>query len=253
MKTPLCDPVLTPVQRAMPPDPGAPIGAFVGCALTGLFVGAALYWVVFDAARIDAMAVFVGLSFYAIVTVIAGIGLRRHYPHAVLGLCNMVTLLRLVMVGVLVIGWVSGIAQSWALLALAVTALALDGVDGWLARRQNLTSGFGARFDMEVDAIFALVLSLTAYSNGVVGPFVLLLGLPSYVFFIAKFAFPWLDNPLPDLFSRKVVCVAQLAVLIALQIPLDMAELLAPLTFAAAAALVWSFGRDIIWLARTHR
>ena len=181
---------------------------------------------------------------------LTGFGLRRSYPHRALGWCNVVTLLRLAMVCVLLIGLVAGVGLSWALFAVAIGALSLDGVDGFLARREGLTSAFGARFDMEVDAVFALILSVMAYSNGVAGAFVVLLGLPSYLFFVAKFIWPWLDQPLPDLFSRKVVCVAQLGVLIALQLPLDLGGALAIAAFAVAAALVWSFGRDIFWLAR---
>jgi phosphatidylglycerophosphate synthase len=38
--------------------------------------------------------------------------------------------------------------------------LALDGLDGWLARRFGLASAYGARFDMEVDGFLILVLAL---------------------------------------------------------------------------------------------
>ena len=44
--------------------------------------------------------------------------------------------------------------------ALAGFALALDGVDGHLARRFDQVSDFGARFDMEVDAALILVLCI---------------------------------------------------------------------------------------------
>ena len=55
------------------------------------------------------------------------------------------------------------------LVTLTVVALALDGVDGWVARR-NGTSALGARFDGEVDAFLILVLSVyVARSTGDVG------------------------------------------------------------------------------------
>ena len=47
-----------------------------------------------------------------------------------------------------------------SLLGLSAVALALDGVDGWWARRTGTCSAFGARFDMEVDAFLILVLSV---------------------------------------------------------------------------------------------
>lgn len=234
-------------------DVHAPMRAFIGYAVLGVPIAAMMGWAVLDLSRVGAGSIAAGLVFYGVAMCVAGVGFVRSYRHGVFGFGNMVTLLRLTMVAVLVVALASGSGQSWPLFIFALVALSLDGVDGWLARRQNLASSFGARFDMEVDAIFALVLALMAFTNGVVGGFVLLLGVPSYIFFLAKSVFPWLDNPLPDLFSRKVVCVAQLAVLIALQIPVDLAGLIGPLTVMVAAALVWSFGRDIIWLARTHR
>ena len=46
------------------------------------------------------------------------------------------------------------------LVAIGAVALALDGLDGWVARRNNTVSVLGARFDMEVDAFLILVLSV---------------------------------------------------------------------------------------------
>ena len=43
------------------------------------------------------------------------------------------------------------------LIGLAIPALALDAVDGWVARRTHTESELGARFDMEVDAFLLLV------------------------------------------------------------------------------------------------
>ena len=42
---------------------------------------------------------------------------------------------------------------------------ALDGVDGWLARRSGIASAFGARFDMEIDALLILVLAVLAWRS----------------------------------------------------------------------------------------
>ena len=48
------------------------------------------------------------------------------------------------------------------LVALAVVALVLDAVDGWVARRTETVSTLGARFDMEVDAFLIFVLRARA-------------------------------------------------------------------------------------------
>lgn len=187
--------------------------------------------------------------------------LIRHFPHGELGWCNVVTQARLAMVALLVTPLVAvaagtgegpAIAGGWAAVAVALAALSLDGVDGWLARRQGLCSSFGARFDMEVDAGLALVLSLHALAAGAAGPAVLVLGLARYAFVAATGLWPWLGGALPERFSRKAVCVAQLSVLILLQVPGLPGPLAEGLTAVAALALAWSFGRDIAWLRRAR-
>jgi phosphatidylglycerophosphate synthase len=177
--------------------------------------------------------------------------LGLHYPHARFGLCNMVTLARAAMVAALA-GMLWQGPQGWDVLVLATVALALDGVDGWLARRSGLTSEFGARFDMETDAALALVLAAHVWLGGMTGAEVLLLGALRYAFVAAFWPFPWLAAALPDRFGRKVVCVVQIAALILLQVPGLMPEVARGVAWGAVAALVWSFGRDVLWLWR-HR
>jgi phosphatidylglycerophosphate synthase len=176
--------------------------------------------------------------------------MERDYPHPVLGLCNLVTLTRLVLVAALVVPLAAGTGGGEEVFALALVVLLLDGVDGWLARRSGLASTFGARFDMEVDSALALVLSLHAWVGGGIGPLVLLLGLPRYVFAAAGAVLPWLRAPLADRFSRKVVCVLQLGTLVVLQLPALPGSMAALLVGLAALALVWSFWRDVTWLRR---
>lgn len=197
---------------------------------------------------VSAAGVGLGTIFYAAGCAAAGIGLHLRYPHAALGLCNTVTLFRLMLVGMLGMALVPGATAEWAVFVIAALALALDGVDGWLARREKLVSSFGARFDMEVDSVLALVLALLAFVGGHAGPLVILLGLPRYAFAVAGLVLPWLNAPLPERFSRKVVCVLQLATLISLQAPILPSMLANVLVGASAMALVWSFERDVVWL-----
>ncbi|MFO7854464.1 MAG: CDP-alcohol phosphatidyltransferase family protein [Paracoccaceae bacterium] len=177
--------------------------------------------------------------------------LRRGYPHGDLGLCNLVTLTRLALASALLAPLLAP-ASSWAVLGVAIAALALDGVDGWLARREGRVSAFGARLDVEVDAALGLILALNAWASGAVGAGVLLLGLPRYGYIAAGWALPWMARPLPERFGRKLVCVVQMTVLIALQAPALGAPLQAALVAGAATALIWSFGRDALWLWRTR-
>ena len=166
-------------------------------------------------------------------------------------MCNIVTLVRLALAAALLAPLV-GDAAPWAVFAVALLALALDGVDGWLARRESRVSAFGARFDMEVDSALALILALNAWASGTTGAIVLLIGLPRFAFASAAWALPWLGRPAPERFSRKAVCVLQLGTLIALQLPPVAADLANPVVAVVALALLWSFGRDILWLWRTR-
>jgi phosphatidylglycerophosphate synthase len=126
----------------------------------------------------------------------------------------------------------------------------MDGIDGYLARRDGTATRYGARFDMEIDALFGAVLSLTILSAGIAGPLILILGFMRYVFVGANYMLPWLNGSLPESMRRKVVCVVQIAVLIALICPLVPPALHLPFTLIGVAALIWSFAIDTLWLKR---
>jgi phosphatidylglycerophosphate synthase len=196
------------------------------------------------------MAVAAGVM--GVVTVICLRGLST-FPHARLGLCNLVTLGRAAMMAVIAAllvrpaGLAGEAGLAWGAVALALTALALDGVDGWLARRSGLTSAFGARFDMEVDAALAAVLCALAILSGKAGLWLLPLGFLRYAWVAAGAVLPWLSGPLPERFSRKAVCVVQIAALIALMAPVVMPPVSTLIAAGATGALVWSFAVDAVW------
>jgi phosphatidylglycerophosphate synthase len=136
------------------------------------------------------------------------------------------------------------------LVTLATVALALDAVDGYVARRTGTATALGARFDMEVDAYLLLVLSV--YVMEPVGLWALAIGGMRYVFVVAIWVLPWMRGTLPPRYWRKVVAATQGIVLV-----LAAADLLPrPLTVTAVAValalLVESFGRDVLWLWRHH-
>ena len=64
-------------------------------------------------------------------------------------------------------------AIAGTVLAIGIPALALDGVDGWLARRSRMASDFGARFDMETDAALLLILCALAWQLDKAGAWIL--------------------------------------------------------------------------------
>jgi phosphatidylglycerophosphate synthase len=170
-----------------------------------------------------------------------------------LGPADHVTLARATLTGcvtALVADTVRTPAPIALLVALTTVALVLDGVDGHVARRTATESSLGARFDMEVDAFLILVLSV--FVAGMLGPWVLAIGAMRYVFAAASRALPWLGSPLPPSMTRKTVAALQgivLAVAAAGVLPHLVA---AALTGLALAALGWSFARDVTWLYR-HR
>ncbi|WP_378943336.1 CDP-alcohol phosphatidyltransferase family protein [Paracoccus sp. R86501] len=173
---------------------------------------------------------------------------QRHYPHGRFGAANTITLLRMSLATALLVSVAVGPVTGWMVAGVAAVSLALDGLDGWLARRQGLTSGFGARFDMEVNAALALILALHALRGDPVGPEIMVLGVMRYLFIGAAHLLPWLAAPLYPSWRRKAICVLQIATLIALQLPVMPDGVGIILARIAAAALIWSFLRDILWL-----
>lgn len=221
---------------------------FVVVAILGAAAGYALSWGVFGSSARVAAAV---TGLYLCASGVVAALMRVSYPHAAIGMCNLVTLVRLMLTVSLVAPVLANeAAPVWAVFTVAVLALGLDGLDGWFARRQGLASAFGARFDMEVDAALSLILALNALVAGSAGPLVLLLGVPRYAFAVAGLIAPWLARPLPDRFGRKVACVMQMSALIALQTPILPQMLSGLAVIAAVVALSVSFGRDIRWLYR---
>ena len=197
------------------------------------------------------MAGLIGFAGFVSAMTLATFAANRHFPHRVIGMCNLVTALRLGLVSVLAASIFAPSSGGWGVFSVAVLAFALDGLDGWLARRAQLVSEFGARFDMEVDSLLAITLAVLAWQSGEVGAYVLLLGMPRYIFGVTGKVLPWLNAPLPDRFSRKVVCVVQIAALLLALLPISIGCFAAWAIGAAALAVVWSFWLDIRWLYRT--
>jgi hypothetical protein len=133
--------------------------------------------------------------------------------------------------------------------SLAALALALDAVDGWVARRTR-TTALGARLDGEVDAF--LILALSVYVSRSVGAWVLAIGLARYAFLVAGWLLPWMREPLPPRHWRKVVAATQGVVLTIAAADVLPRAVTNTALVAALALLTESFGRDVWWLRR-HR
>ena len=134
------------------------------------------------------------------------------------------------------------------LVTLATVALALDAVDGWVARRTGTASALGARFDGEVDAF--LILALSAYVAPASGAWVLAIGAARYLFLAGECLLPWMRAPLPPRRWRKVVAAAQGIVLTIAAADVLPRALSQALLVAALAALAASVGECTWWLWR---
>ncbi len=165
------------------------------------------------------------------------------------GPANLVTAVRgafVIAVAVLV----AGEGRVALVVALAVATIVLDGVDGHVARRTGTESAFGAAFDMEVDALLILVLSLAVAPS--VGAWVLLIGAARYLLGAATLVLPWLRRPVPVRWWAKAVAVFQ-----GVALTVAVSGVLAPtavrlLLLVALGLLAESFWHQVRWLAR-HR
>jgi len=179
----------------------------------------------------------------------------KHLRAASFGAANGVTLARGALVTLLValLGAAPSAAVGWAVVALALVGLALDGVDGRLARSRGEVSAFGARFDMETDALLILVLALLAWQLGKAGPWIVLAGALRYLFVAASVPLQWLARDLPPSRRRQAVCVVQIVTLIACVAPPIAPPVSAGIALLGLLLLVASFGADVGWLARRAR
>lgn len=185
-------------------------------------------------------------------TLIFAVGLRgllHSYPYHVLGACNVVTLVRTAIVALLT-GAIFGPEAPWLVFGLAIVAFASDGIDGWLARRAGLSSVFGARFDMEADALLGATLALILLTHGTTGLAILVLGFSRYIFVAAGWVWSSLQDPLPPSYRRKLICVVQIAALIVLVCPLTPEAAIPGIAIGAAALLLYSFTVDAWALCR---
>jgi phosphatidylglycerophosphate synthase len=194
----------------------------------------------------------VSIAVFSTMIGITLVTMRDHHPFPHFGAANWVTMLR----GVLVAQAASVIAEpataplAWTVVGLTATVAGLDGLDGWLARRAQMSSVFGARFDMETDAFFMLVLSLVVWRHDKAGLWVTAIGLMRYAFVAAGWVMPWLARPLRSTWRGKAVAVGQFVALGVALLPVVPPPVSTIAAAAALAALVWSFAIDIRFLYR---
>ncbi len=218
-------------------NPGVFLGVLVQVALLG-----ALDAIV----GLGPLGWLAGTAYGVVVGALLNHGLHRSSARS-LGPADVVTLGRSALVGCVTALVVDTAGQEIvAMVVIASVALALDAVDGQVARRTGTCSPLGARFDMEVDAYLILILSVVVAQS--LGPWVLMIGAMRYAFVAASWTWPWLNSPLPHSIMRKTVAAVQGIVLVAAASTLLPIWVAFAITAGALGTLVWSFGRDTWWL-----
>ena len=139
---------------------------------------------------------------------------------------------------------------AWIIVVIAIVAVVLDGVDGWVARRTGTSSAFGMRFDMETDAALILVLAILTWRNGKAGPWILGAGLLRYLFVGAGWVWPWMAQPLEPTPRGRLICVVQIAALIIALAPIVVPPASTAVAALGLIALSYSFLVDTFRLAR---
>lgn len=247
------------------PTGSSPVARHDGLlALTALAAALALIGRHADAAP-AVLAASAGLGLAVLAAVVRSVLRRRDEPY---GPADRVTVARSVLVAACAALLPVGLAPllgadagrpadtwSWSVLALALPAWVLDGVDGRVARHTGTATRAGARFDQEVDAVLLLVLSVAVAARiGLPGAgWVLLIGAMRYLFLLGLRLRPRWRRPLLYSSFRRATAGVQGGVLLGALVPPVPLPLATAATVLALALLLVSFGRDVVWLERTGR
>ncbi len=238
---------LPTIRRA---DKGA-LPAIRLAAIVGLLATAILLCVVSATAGLGVAGWITGLITGPAATALL-VTARMHSDQRAIFPADWVTLTRLVLIA----GVTGLVADSFgrsvsitALVTLSSVALALDAVDGQVARRTGTATALGARFDSEADAFLILVLSI--FVSQAYGSWVLLIGAARYALLIAGWLIPWLRAPLPPRYWGKVVAAVQ-GIVLTVAASGVTSRLTGMIAVAVALLLLAeSFGRCVVWLYRT--
>ncbi len=187
--------------------------------------------------------VFAGAISFAVLLMSARGGFT---PSGGFGTANLVTSLRLGLV--LALGLGASAVPGPLLGAVVLAIFALDGVDGWLARRRGTASEFGAHFDMEVDALMVLMVELALWERGF-PVWVLSTGVLRYLYVLALALLPAPGGPLPrSRFGRYAFAALAVGLVVALALPRTPARAALVIgTFLVSA----SFARALHWSYRS--
>jgi len=117
--------------------------------------------------------------------------------------------------------------------------LLLDIVDGWWARRHQTTSEFGAQFDIEVDTVLVVSLSVVLFARGQAGAWILLPPLLRYAYVLLPILVaPLRSAPARTRIGRFAYVFMMTSFVVALLVPASWGV---PMTLAGTAIVTLSF------------
>ena len=221
-------------------------------AATTFFVVTAGAWIatwLLELGRLFPVKVMLILGFGAALIVVLA---DKYGTSHSFGSANRVTLVRGAMIAMLIALIGEGVTSRSAWFVVIVTSVvaSLDGVDGWLARSRGDASKFGARFDMETDALLIFTATALAWQYGKAGPWILAGGLMRYAFIASSYLLPWMRRTLPESQRRKTICVVQTCSLIGCLAPPLASPVSDVVALTSLVLLTGSFAIDIAWLRR---
>ena len=233
--------------------PDAPLRASaLGTSAVALVALAIVAWIAHASLPVSAGVPVAAAGVFAAVMLVAIGSIGGHHPFDRFGPANQISTVRAALVALAAALTLEPalpvVAATTA--AAALVATALDGLDGRMARQSGMASAFGARFDLEIDALLILTLAALAWRHDKAGPWVLLSGLLRYLFVAAGWLWPWVERPLPSSRRRQAVCVVQVVGLIVAILPMVTRPWSAVVAAVSLAALCYSFFVDILWLGR---
>ena len=124
-----------------------------------------------------------------------------------------------------------------------ILLMLLDGLDGRLARRQGTATELGEYLDKEIDSLFLLVVCLSLVAEGLVGPWIIIIGLSRYLFVVALFFFKPVRPKESRSLRARFIYSGTLLILLSLFLPFPFSRSWTAL--GCAAIILFSFLRDI--------
>ncbi len=128
------------------------------------------------------------------------------------------------------------------LAVIALIIVLLDGLDGFLARKFNSISDFGAYFDMETDAFYVYAIICIHYTQGKVGLWLMFIAILRYLYFLLLLLFkPQKQKESRDYFAQIIAVILMLSLIIPFISP---SAIYLPVLIISSFLVLWSFGKS---------